>query len=575
MKLDNALINEIKNSVDIVDVISNYISLTSKGKNYFGVCPFHDDHSPSMSVSKEKQIYTCFSCGATGNVFKFLSDYENISFIESVKKVADMGGIVININTKKSENKNQDLLDIYSLAQKFYSNNINIKEGVAALEYLKSRNIDSKLIKEFGIGLSLNRADMLTNLLKAKNYSDQLLIKSGLVNEKNLKLSDIYRNRIMFPLYDLKGNIVGYNGRIYNGESENKYINSKETPIFKKGELLFNYHRAREEVRKSGFVLIVEGQLDTMRLYSIGYKSVVATLGTAFTNTQAMLVRKLSNNVILCFDGDSAGLKATKSSIEELKKVGIEPKIIRLPGNLDPDEYILKNGKESFDKMVKSALNIMEFKEILLKAEYNLNDSNDLARYTNKMIEEINNIDDDVLKELSINKLAKETGLNIDFIKDKIKAKDIKIEIKPEKIKRNKYEKSEAYLLYYMLMSTDVIKMYEKKITRMPTERYRQLAFMIDCFYKENGYINVSDLISYLSDDQTCINTIGEILQLDLSDKINTDNILDYLENIRKFNEKSILNRYKQKMSTSTDYNEKLELAKKRIELKMRSEESD
>ena len=240
MKIDNNTLNEIRNNLDIVDVISSYLSLTSKGKNYFGVCPFHDDHSPSMSVSKEKQIYTCFSCGATGNVFKFIQDYENISFIESVKKCADMAGIFIDVGQARERNKYQELYDIYELSQKFYQNNINTELGKKAKEYLKNRQLNNNIIKEFGIGLSLNEKDSLTKLLKSKKYDEKNLIRSGLINENNYQLNDVYRNRIMFPLYDLNGKVIGYNGRVYNDETENKYVNSKETEIFKKRELLYN-----------------------------------------------------------------------------------------------------------------------------------------------------------------------------------------------------------------------------------------------------------------------------------------------------------------------------------------------
>ena len=292
-RIDTNTLNEIRNNLDIVEVISGYLPLTSKGKNYFGVCPFHDDHSPSMSVSREKQIYTCFSCGATGNVIKFVQDYENISFIEAVKRCADMANVIVDIGNVRKVNKNQSLYDIYELSQKFYQNNINTEAGKKAKEYLNSRQINNDMIKKFDIGLSLNKKDSLTKLLKEKGFSDKDLIKSGLVNEKEYELHDVYRNRIMFPIHDLNGKIIGYNGRVYNGETENKYINPKETDIFKKRELLYNYHKAKDECRKTKRVIIHEGPMDVIRANSIGVKDCVATLGTAFGKEQAMLIRKL------------------------------------------------------------------------------------------------------------------------------------------------------------------------------------------------------------------------------------------------------------------------------------------
>ena len=574
--IDNNTLNEIRNNLDIVEVISNYLPLTSKGKNYFGVCPFHDDHSPSMSVSKEKQIYTCFSCGATGNVFKFIQDYENISFMEAVKKCADMASISINVGQVRKINKHEDLYDIYELSQKFYQNNINTELGKKAKEYLYSRQIDDSIIKEFGIGLSLNDKDILTKLLKSKKYDDKQLLRSGLVNENNYLLNDVYRNRIMFPLFDLNGKVIGYNGRVYNGETENKYVNSKETDIFKKREILYNYHKAKDECRKKKTVIIMEGQLDVIRAYTIGVKNCVASLGTAFGKEQAMLIRKLASNVILCFDGDDAGLKATKGAIEELTKLGIEPKIVRLENNSDPDEYIIKNGKDVFLSKIDNPMNIMEFKESLLKKEFNLKNTKELASYINKMIEEINKIEDDILREVSINKLSKETEIDINVLKSKLIEKEpIKIEIKkPSNIKLTKYEKSERNLIYYMLIDKDVIKMYDKKITHMPTDKYRHLAFQINQFYKDNGYMEVSDLITYLKDDIESINTVGEITTLNLSEEVNYEEIDDYLNNIREYNEKEQSKIYKEKLKNEVDIKKKIELANKALEIKRRREEN-
>lgn len=574
--MDNNLINEIKNSVDIVDIISSYIPLTAKGKNYFGVCPFHDDHSPSMSVSKEKQIYTCFSCGATGNVIKFIQDYENISFLEAVKKIADKSGIQVNIKTQNDYNKHQDLYDIYELAQKFYQNNINSSKGKKAKEYLFSRHINEDIIKEFGIGLSLPDRDILTKMLKGK-YDEDILLKSGLINEGEYDLYDIYHNRIMFPLYSLSGQVIGYNGRVYNGEKENKYINSKETPIFKKRELLYNYHRAKDECRIKKKVYIVEGPMDVIRCYTVGIKNVVAALGTAFGHEQAMLIRKLNSEVILMYDGDDAGLKGTKITIEELEKIGIEPKIIRLEDNMDPDEYIITKGKDVFLSKINNPMNIMEFKSSLLKKDTNLNNSEELAKYANNMILEISKIDDDVLKEISINKLSDETKLDVNFIKDKInKFKPIKEnKIEKKNIKLTKYQKSEQALLFYMLRSDMVIKLYDKKITHMPTPEYRHLAFQISFFYKQHGHINISDLITELRDDEESLNTIGRINSLNLKEEIDTEAIEDYLNNIKEYNEKNEVSKYKKELKDEVDIKKKVELAMKAIAFKKRREEEN
>ena len=576
--LDSRLINEIRTSVDIVEVISSYVALTAKGKNYFGVCPFHDDHSPSMSVSKEKQIYTCFSCGATGNVFKFLQDFENISFLEAVKKCADMAGIPVSFSTKQDQKqeKYQELFDIYEVSQKFYQNNMNSGQAKEAKNYLYARNLDDEIIKVFELGLSLTDSHLLTKLLKSKKYSDKDLLASGLVGEEEqgMNLYDLYRDRIMFPIHDGRGRVIAYNGRAYRGEITNKYINTKETPIFKKREILYNYHRAKEYARQEKSIIIMEGPMDVIRAYTIGVGNVVASMGTAFGSEQASLVRRLSDHVILCFD---AGLKGTKQALEEFGKIGIEPRIVRLEDDMDPDEYIQKRGKEAFLRKLENAMNPIEFKEFLLKSELDLKNTLDAANYANAMIEEIKKMKDEVLREVSIAKLSEDTHLSQEFLKDKIGAvqKVTVVEEPKEKKRLSKCEKSERNLLYYMLRFPNAIKMYDKKITHMPTDRYRHLGFQISSFFKQYGYIDVADLLTELREDAEALETIGELSCLGLHEEMKEEEIEDYLKNIQQYNENLQLDKYRMELSRSDDYDRKLELAQKLVSYKLRSEEDN
>ena len=576
MKFDNNIINEIRSNLDIVDVISNYIPLVSKGKNYFGVCPFHDDHSPSMSVSSEKQIYTCFSCGATGNVFNFVADYEKISFKEALKKCADMAGIDLDIRVSNQDIKNKDLYDIYNISQRFYQNNINSSFGKKALTYLNNRGVNEDAIKYFNIGLSLNENDALLNILKNKNYSKDLLIKSGLVTQNN---HDFFKNRIMFPLYNPDGKVIGYNGRIYNGEDTNRYLNTLETELFKKREFLFNYHHVIDEVRKTKSVIIMEGPMDVIRSYTIGLKNVIATLGTAFTHEHALMIRRLKCDVILCFDGDDAGLKGTKLAIKELTSIGITPKVVLLKDKMDPDSFIGKD-KDEFINLINNPINVMEFKERVLKNNLDLSSSVDLASYVNQMIEEIKSINDPILREISINKLIETSKLDKEIILDKINdgketKKEIEIQVKKTNNKLNKYEKSERNLLFYMLKYKEVIKMYDNKITHISNPNYRHLAFQISAFYKLNKYINVADLITSLEGDSEAIKTIGELEALNLNEKYSEKEIDDYLNNILEENLKNQQEIYEKEMNNTSDLKKQLEYANKSIEFKMRSEEND
>ncbi len=560
-------LGEIRNSVDIVDVVSSYINLTAHGKNYFGVCPFHDDHSPSMCVSKEKQIYTCFVCGATGNVFQFIKEYENISFAEAVRKVATIGGIDVKIDEMKPIKKESVLYDIYDLSNKIYQLNLNTSKAVTAREYLKKRGIDDNTIKEFGIGLALIKGNIAEALIK-KGFDESDIIKSGLADKNNYGLNDLYRNRIMFPLWDLKGKVVGFSGRIFNDENAPKYINSRETEIFKKGELLYNYHRARNECRRKNEVIIMEGFMDVICAYTYGITNVVAAMGTAITSANAHLISRMAKNIILCFDGDDAGILAANACTNELLKLDVFPSIVVLDKTKgkDPDEYIRNNGIEAFKEKIMHPLSVMEFKEFFNKRGIDMGDSSSKALYVKKMINEIDNITDSVLKEITISKLANETGLSADFIKSQLKNNIVKeTTIIPEKKEQNllKYEKAEMNLIYYMLKDSKVILQYDARKIYLPTEKYRFLVREICTYYQKYGNINIADFLTFIGENTEMVKVMGSITALDLRDEYSKDEIEDYMNAINDYNKEEEIKNLKQKMKNSIDYNEKLELAKK------------
>ena len=565
--LSQEKLNEIRNSVNIVDIISSYINLTPKGKNYFGVCPFHDDNNPSMSVSPDKQIYKCFSCGATGTVFKFIMDYENITFREAIQKVADIGGIQINIQKTKQKKENINLYNIYDLSLKYYINNLNTSKGKEAKEYLKKRKINEDIIKEFQIGLSLSDNNTLANIL-AKKFNQNDILKTGLIGKSDYGYYDLFRERIMFPLYDLKGKVIAYSGRIYNKKDNSKYFNTRETEIFKKGELLYNYHRAKDIARRKNQIIIMEGFMDVIRAHSVGIKNVVATMGTAVTNIQANLIKKMAKEIILCFDGDEAGAKATKSCAEELNKIGVTPKIIRLEENLDPDEYIQKYGQEAFQKKIDNPINIMEFELDYLKQGKNLNNAQDTAEYINQIIKELNKIDDEILKEITIKKIVDETKIDEEIIRKHLKEKPKKIQKKEPKQNITKYEKAEKNLIYHMLNSQDVIKMYDKKVTYMPDKEYRSLAREISTFYKNYGQMNEADFIDYIEGDEELTQTIKKVNQNMDNNNYTEEEINDYIKVIKEYNIKDAIERMQEKMKKQTDPLKKAEIAQQIINLK-------
>lgn len=566
-------INNIRSSIDIVDIVSGYIPLTQRGKNYFGVCPFHDDHSPSMSVSKEKQIYTCFSCGATGNAFNFIMDYEHVSFLESVKIVATKAGIDIKIDTnvKVTDNK---LYEIYEVSNKYFQNNLSSNMGSNAREYLNKRGINDQIINEFKIGLSLKEKDSLTNLLIKKEYKANDLVDLGLSNKAADGYHDMYHNRIMFPLWDLTGKVVGYSGRIYNGEDTSKYINTKETSIFKKGEMLYNYHRAKDKARQKQTVYVMEGFMDVIAAYIVGIDNVVATMGTAVTKEQANLLKRMAKNIVLCFDGDDAGKKAAYSCSNELLNIGVIPNIVVLEDNLDPDEYIKKYGENRFIAKLDNPISVMDFKLSYLKENKDVTNSVDMSKYVNEMLNEINKIDDDVLRQLSLQKLSQESNLDIEFLNNKIKPIiKIKQTIK-QPVKITKYEKAERNLLYYMLNNKEVIKIYNKNISCLPSKLGRSLANKINDFYSKYNTINVADLITSIEDEEM-VKYIGDILSLNLNDIYKIDEINDYINAINDYNYEIAINKLNERLKLATTKEDKLKIAEEMMKIKLGREENE
>ena len=575
-KIPYETILDIQKRVNIVDIISEYLPIEQKGKNYFAICPFHDDHNPSMSISPEKQIYTCFVCGESGNVFNFVMNYEKISFTEAVLKVANKVGISLDYKVSISKpnviSKYDKFYKMFDISKKYYQNNINTVYGKSAIEYLTKRNITIDIIKEFEIGLSLND-NSLNKLLLNKGFTNEELIDIGLCGNKDNFMYDIFRNRIMFPLYNNDGKIVGFSGRIYNGENENKYVNSKESVIFKKGLLLYNYHKALEYAREKRQIIIVEGFMDVIRLYTIGIKNVVATMGTAITKEHADLIRKLSKNIILCFDGDKAGEKATISALNELEKLDLAPRIIRLEDNLDPDDYIVKKGEKAFLNHLNNSMLPLEFKLSVSKKDTDFSDYNQVSNYIKEAAKELDKIDDKIVYELTINKIAKETGVSIDTIKElvsDIPRKEKVIIDKPKIIDvDDKYKKAEKYLVYYMLKEVDAILLYQSKVTFIKNKTLSSLASYILDFYEKNHYINLTDFIVYLGDQKELIN---EALKLDLLElpEYNTEFINEYINTIDDGFLKTEINRVKELIKNETNAANKIALLEKLSDLKKR-----
>ena len=564
--ISKEVIDKVRNSTDIVDLIGSYIPLTSKGKNFFCVCPFHDDHSPSMSVSREKQIYSCFSCGATGNVFTFLMNYENMSFVDAVRFLGEKQGIKIAGSKPKVEDKNKDLYEMYDTAVLYYKNNLNSTYGEEARKYLYDRGLTDEDIKYFNIGLALNNNNLSSSLLKKHNK--EKIIDIGLAYESDGKLLDLYRNRIMFPIMDLNGNFCAFSGRIYNTTEGSKYINTKGTTIFKKSNILYNYYNAKDIIKKKKEIIICEGFMDVIRLHTIGLKNAVALMGTSFTSEQMEFIKKIKCNVVLNLDRDDAGESATYTIGKKLLEEEVPVKVIVYEKAKDADEYVVKFGSDAFIKNYNNKINFIDFEIEYLKKNKNLNDSVELSKYINEVIDSLNDIDDKILLDLKVKELVSKYKISEEIIYSKIKAKPKKEKVvkqkeKKENIKYNKFDISEIRIIYLMLNYEDVLTQYETKLGFLVNKKRKELANAIVYFKNKNHGFNYADFITYISDKEDLLETFNEINSYHNIKTYTESELEDYIKNVREEMVEEQVKKLKKQMNESLDINEKLNILKR------------
>lgn len=563
--ISKELIDEVKSKNDIVDVIGSYISLNDKNK---ALCPFHNDHSPSFSVHPDKQIYKCFSCGESGNVITFVEKFLGISFQEAVKLLADRAGIKLNINVAKKTNKYDKYYEITDTVNKYFKNNIFSSNGQQALKYLNDRHIDKDIINEFNIGISTN--NKLHEIL-AKKYNLEDLLKIDIVREVDNKIYDTFQNRIMFPIIDEDNNIVGFSGRKYlendlDNKQLSKYVNSRETDIFIKSKIFYNINNALPNIKKSKEIIITEGFMDTIRMVSIGYNNTVALMGTAFTKEHLDKIIKYKCRVVLNLDQDNAGVLGTISIGDELIKNNIDVSVIVFDDYKDSDEYIINKGKEAFDYAYKNRISYIDFKFKYLKSNKNMKDSTDISKYINEAIKSLNDIDDDILKELKINELSREFGIDESVIKNKIKLsgkKEVKKEEKITKKRYDKYDISEIRILYLMLNYDDVILYFENSLGYLIHDNMMALAYKIVEFRNDYGYFNYSDFIDYIGDNELVKETIKEIMRYHNDEEYTESELEDYFDTIKEYSVKKRINELKKEMNETLDVNKKIELANK------------
>lgn len=558
--IDEETIKKIRNENDIVDVIGEYLPLVQKGKNYFAVCPFHDDHSPSMSISKDKQIFRCFVCGTSGNVISFVRDYEKVSFQEAVEILGKRIGIKLQSDKSVKSSPYQELYDIYNISKEYYKNNLNTKEGEQARSYLSKRNLTKETIDYFDIGLSLD--GNLTSSL-SKKHDIKKLIDIGLSNSEG---KDLFKNRIMFTIKDNEGRTVAFSGRKYVLNNEPKYINSKESIIFKKGTILYNFYNSKEYIRKQKEIIISEGFMEVIRLHTIGIDNTVALMGTSFTKEHLNIIKNLKCKVVLNLDQDDAGKTATISIGNTLLENGIDATVILFSKYKDADELISNEGKEPFENAYKSRVSFIDFKLNYLKMNRDLNNSEDLSNYIKDSIKTINEIDDDILRELKIKELSKNYDISEDIIRSKITNTSVieRKEIPKKEIIKKKYDKydiSEIRILYLMMNNPELIKYYENNLGYLINKDRKKLAGEIINYKNRNKTFDLGDFICYTMQSKELEEIFNSVMEYPNIDSYSMEEVDAYINVIKYKSVKDRIDVLKKEMKNTIDIEEKKKLA--------------
>jgi len=420
---DNFL-QELVERNDIVDVVSGYVRFTKKsGSNQFGLCPFHSEKTPSFSVSADKQIYHCFGCGKGGGVINFIMDVENLSFPESVEFLAKRVGMTMpeTVDTKEGR-KRERLLLLNKEAARFYYNMLQTPEGQIAKNYMLKRGIDKATATKFGLGFAPDSWDSLRNAMRKQGFTDQEIFDCGLIRQgKNGGFYDLFRNRLMFPVIDVRGNVIGFSGRRLDAEKDQKYVNSPETLVYNKSRNLFGLNLAKKS--KAGNLILCEGNIDVVSMHQAGFDSAVASLGTALTDEQARLISRYTKEVVIAYDNDGAGQKASERAIKILEKLDVNVKVLKMTGAKDPDEFIKANGKDAFSNLVNESENQIDYRINSVKAKYDISNAEQKVAYLKEVTDLISKLPGEVERQVYSMSVASETGVSKETVENEVKRK--------------------------------------------------------------------------------------------------------------------------------------------------------
>lgn len=517
MYYSDEIIEEVRSKNDIVDVISSYVKLQKKGSSYFGLCPFHNEKSPSFSVSREKQMYYCFGCGAGGNVFTFLMEYENYSFQEALKYLADRAGVELpeaeySKEARERADQKAILLEINKVAAQYFYVQLKSPQGAHALSYLKDRGLSDEMIHSFGLGYSNKYSNDLYQYLKSKGYRDELIVKAGLVTvDERYGVSDKFWNRVMFPIMDSNSRVIGFGGRVM-GDAKPKYLNSPETMIFDKSRNLYGLNRARSS--RKPYFLLCEGYMDVISLHQAGFSNAVASLGTALTPGHASLIKRYVKEVYLTYDSDEAGTKAALRAMPILKDVGITARIIRMEPYKDPDEFIKHLGAEAFEERIHKARNGFMFGLEVLERDYDLTTPEGKTDFMKEAAKRLTQFDEEIERSNYIEAVAKTYHVGIEELRKLVLKMAVQTGLakqveRPKRLdgksreKEDGHVKSQKILLTWLIEDEDIFNQIRRYITPddFTGELYKKVAALLYEQY-EGQDVNPARIMNHFTDEE-------------------------------------------------------------------------
>lgn len=564
MRIDQSVIDEIKNKTDILDLVSEYVKLEKRGRNYIGLCPFHDEKTPSFTVSEDKQICHCFGCKKGGNVFQFTQEIKDVSFVEAVKDLGERVNIQVDIGQNQTNSSTKiasdelKMIEMHELIKDYYHYALmKTVEGEEALNYLHERGFTDDLIKEREIGYAPDNSHFCHDFLEKKGYDIELAFEAGLLsrNEENFTYFDRFRNRIMFPLKNGQGRIVGYSGRTYT-DQEPKYLNSPETPIFQKRRILYNLNKARKFIRKQDEIILLEGFMDVIKSDYAGLKQVVASMGTQLSQEHITFLQKLTQNVTLMFDGDYAGKEATLKTGQALLNQGLNVYVVQLPSGMDPDDYIRKYDNEQFLKFVQQdKQSFVLFKVKMYQNEIN---HNDLAyeKHFKETVRDLSLVNSGIIRNKLIQNIADIFKVNPETIQYELDAtyqhqmsSNTYPTFQDEPSKQQlilgrltKNEKAERALIKHLTKDKDTfLNYYQKIVPEDFTNSYlkRIFSYLYD-YYSKNDYYTISDMMQYIESNELR-EVLIELDQYHLNDEPYENEIEDYFQIIKNNNNEDSL----------------------------------